>query len=201
MPTSTADVMLVLGDIRQVQKIAESSHNRVRRIARQIVKNSIEFGAHWQPEFPVCALIQLDRGLADSLNEVKMKRERLTQIVLVIVGLLNLALIYFLYMDLRHSSWLLEGKNEVEPMFLSFFIPVGVFLLVAARRPSEHRSMIALAAWWNISHGVVMAIQTVEARIHAVDRGFTDVIIFLVIGGVLLALLPAKREAVSQEVA
>jgi hypothetical protein len=42
-----------------------------------------------------------------------MKRERLTQIVLVIVGLLNLALIYFLYTDLRHSSWLLEQKNEI----------------------------------------------------------------------------------------
>jgi hypothetical protein len=48
-----------------------------------------------------------------------VKRERLTQIVLVIVGLFNLAIIYFLYMDLRHSSWLLERKNEVEPMFLS----------------------------------------------------------------------------------
>ena len=131
-----------------------------------------------------------------------MKRERLTQIVLVIVGLLNLAQIYFLYMDLRHSSWLLEpGKNEVNPMFLSFFIPVGVFLLMAARRPSEHRSMIALAAWWNISHGGVMAIQTVEAWIHSVHRNFTDVIVFLAIGAVLLALLPAKREAVAPGVA
>jgi hypothetical protein len=69
------------------------------------------------------------------------------------VGLLNLPQIYFLYMDLWHSSWLLEGKCECGPMFLSFFIPVGVFLLMAARRPSEHRSMIALVAWWNISHG------------------------------------------------
>ena len=137
----------------------------------------------------------------NSLNEVNVKRERLTQIVLAIVGLLNLALIYFLYMDLRHSSWLLERKNEVEPMFLSFFIPVGIFLLVAARRPSEHRSMIALAAWWNISHGAVMAIQTVEAWIHSVQRNFNDVIVFLVIGGVLLVLLPAKREAVAPGVA
>jgi hypothetical protein len=134
-------------------------------------------------------------------NEVNVKRERLTQIVLVIVGLVNLAVIYFLYLDLRHSSWLLEQKNEVEPMFLSFFIPVGVFLLVAARRPSEHRSMIALAAWWNISHGVVMAIQTVEARIHGVHRDFTDVVVTIVIGSVLLALLPAKREAVASGVA
>jgi hypothetical protein len=134
-------------------------------------------------------------------NEVNVKRERLTQIVLVIVGLLNLPQIYFLYMDLRHSSWLLEGKNECGPMFLSFFIPVGVFLLIAARRPSEHRSMIALAAWWNISHGAVMAIQTVEGWIHGVHRNFTDVIVFLVIGVVLLALLPAKREVVAPGVA
>jgi hypothetical protein len=134
-------------------------------------------------------------------NEVNVRRERLLQIVLVIVGLVNVALIYFLYMDLRHSSWLLEQKNECEPMFLSFFIPVGVFLLMAARRPSEHRSMIALAAWWNISHGVVMAIQTVEARIHGVHRDFTDVVVFILIGGVLLALLPAKREAAAPSVA
>jgi len=130
-----------------------------------------------------------------------VKRERLTQIVLVIVGLFNLSIIYFLYMDLRHSSWLLEQNNEVEPMFLSFFIPVGVFLLVAAKRPSEHRSAIALAAWWNISHGVVMAIQTVEARIHGVHRSFTDVVVTIVIGGVLLALLPAKRKALAPGVA
>jgi hypothetical protein len=130
-----------------------------------------------------------------------VKRERLTQIVLVIVGLLNLAVIYFLYTDLRHSSWLLERKNETEPMFLSFFIPVGVFLLVAARRPSEHRSMIALAAWWHVSHGVAMAVQTVQARIHGVQRDFTDVVVIIAIGGVLLALLPAKREAVASGVA
>ena len=130
-----------------------------------------------------------------------MKRERLTQIVLVIVGLVDLSMIYFLSRDLWHSSWLLEQKNECEPMFLSFFIPVGVFLLMAASRPSEHRSMIALAAWWNIAHGAVMAIQTVEARIHGVHRDFTDVVIFIAIGVVLLALLPAKREAVASSAA
>ena len=130
-----------------------------------------------------------------------MKRKRLTQIVLVIVGLLNLATSYFLYLLLRHSSWLLDGKSEVEPMFLSFFIPIGIFLLIAARRPSEHRSMIALAAWWHISHGTVMTILTVEAWNHGVHRNFADVAIFLVIGVVLLVLLPPKREAVAPALA
>jgi len=128
-------------------------------------------------------------------------KERLTQIVLVIVGLVNLALIYFLFVDLWHSNWLLKQKNECDPMFLSFFVPVGVFLLIAARRPSEYRSMIALVAWWNISHSTVMAIQTVEAWMHGVHREFADVIIFLAIGVVLLALLPAKREAIAAGVA
>jgi hypothetical protein len=134
-------------------------------------------------------------------DEVDMKKLRLTQIVLVLVGLLNLAMIYFLYIDLRHSRWLLVQKNEIDPMFLSFFIPVGVFLLIAARRPSEHRSMIALAAWWNISHGSVMAIQTAEAWSHGVHRNFADVILFLVIGVGLLVLLPAKPEASAPVVA
>jgi len=123
-----------------------------------------------------------------------VKRERLTRIVLVIVGLLNLAILYFLVRDLWHSRWLLVQKNETEPMFLSFFIPIGVALLLAARRPSEHRSMIALAAWWHICHGAVMAIQTAEAWSHGVHRNFADVILFLAIGAVLLGLLPARRE-------
>jgi hypothetical protein len=129
-----------------------------------------------------------------------VKRESLTRIVLVIVGLLNLAIIYPLFVDLWHSGWL-EQKNEVEPMFLSFFIPIGASLLVAARRPSEHRSMIALAAWLHISHGTVMSIQTVEAWNHGVHRNFADVILFLAIGVVLLALLPGKREVVAPAVA
>jgi len=141
-------------------------------------------------------------GLAAKSSQVRsLWKKRLTQIVLVSVGLVNLSLIYFLYRDLWHSSWLLERDNEIEPMFLSFFIPAGVFLLIAARRPSGHRSMIALVAWWNIAHATVMAIQTVEARMHDVHREFADVILFLVIGVALLALLPARREVVAPGVA
>jgi hypothetical protein len=46
-----------------------------------------------------------------------------------------------------------------------------------------------------------MAIQTVEASMHGVHRNFTDVIIFLAIGAVLLSLLPAKREAAAPGIA
>lgn len=124
-----------------------------------------------------------------------MKRERARQIVLGVVGLLYVALIYPLYMDLLHSSWLLVQKNETEPMFLSFYLALGFFLLLAARKPLEYRSLIVFAAWQSFAHSAVMAIETVEAYSHGVHRDFTDVILAGVIGVVLLVLVPAKTTA------
>jgi peptidoglycan/LPS O-acetylase OafA/YrhL len=125
-----------------------------------------------------------------------MRRERLTQAALVIVGLFNLALIRFLYKDLWHSAWLLQGKNEIEPMFLSVFITIGLFLLLAVKRPSQHRSMIAFIGWWNIAHSSVMVVETVESWKHHFHRNFDDVILFFVIGVILLALLPPRSAQV-----
>ena len=123
-----------------------------------------------------------------------MKRERMLQIFLVILGLLFLAVIYFLYIDLWHAKWLLQPHNEVEPMFLSVFIVLGPFLLVAARNPSAHRSLIAFTAWWSLAHSAVMAIETRQAWNHGIHRDFKDVVIFAVIGLILLALSPPRRE-------
>ena len=83
--------------------------------------------------------------------------------------------------------------NEAEPMFISFFIALGPFLLIAARNPSAHRLLIAFTAWWNLAHAAVMTIETVQAWNRGVHRNFTDVVIF-VIGLILLALSPMRRD-------
>jgi len=116
------------------------------------------------------------------------------QVAVGLLGLVYIALIYPLYTDLWHSKWLLEMKNECDPMFLSWFIALGPFLLVAARKPSLHRSLIAFAACQCLAHAAVMTIQTVEAWKHGVHRDFTDVVIFSLIGGILLALLLERRK-------
>ena len=123
-----------------------------------------------------------------------MKRERVLQVAVGLLGLLYVALIYPLYTDLAHSKWLLEMKNECEPMFLSWFIALGPFLLLAARKPSSHRSLIAFAACQSLVHSSVMTIQTVEAWKHGVHRDFTDVVIVGLIGAILLALLQERRK-------
>ena len=68
------------------------------------------------------------------------------QVAMGLVGLFYVGLISSLYTDLANSKWLLEMKDECEPMFLSWFIALGPFLLLAARKPSVHRSLIAFAA-------------------------------------------------------
>ena len=75
-----------------------------------------------------------------------MKRERMLQVAVGLLGVLYLWPIYPLYTDLSRSKWLLEMNNECEPMFLSWFIALGPFLLLAARKPSSHRSLIIFAA-------------------------------------------------------
>ena len=123
-----------------------------------------------------------------------MKRERLLKIFLVVLGVLFTALLYPLFADLWHANWLVTMHNETDPMFVSFFVVLGPFLLLAARNPPAHRLLIAFTAWWNLGHAAVMTIETVQAWNRGVHRNFADVVIVGVIGLILLALLPSRRE-------
>jgi hypothetical protein len=122
--------------------------------------------------------------------------KRIRQIVVVLVGLFYIALLYPLCTELWHSKWLLEmHDNECEPMFITFLVTLGVFLLLAVRRPSEYRLVIAFAAWHGLSHSSTMLIQSIETSLHGVPRGYNDVILFGVIGIALLLSVPPKEEA------
>ena len=123
-----------------------------------------------------------------------MRRERILQIFLVVLGILFTALLYPLYADLWHAKWLVTMHNETDPMFLSFFIALGPFLLLAARDPSTHRLLIAFTAWWNLAHAAVMTIETVQAWNRGVHRNFADVVIVAGIGLILLALSSSRRD-------
>ena len=123
-----------------------------------------------------------------------MKRERILQVFVGLLGLAYLGTTYPLYTDLLHSKWLLEMHNECEPMFLSWFIALGPFLLWAARKPSAHRSLITFAACQCLVHASIMAVQTAEAWKHGVHRQFGDVVLLGIIGAILLALVLPTRE-------
>jgi len=122
-----------------------------------------------------------------------MKRGR--QVVVALVGLFYVALLYPLVTDLWHSKWLVQMQdNECEPMFITFLVTLGVFLLLAARKPIQYRLLIAFAAWHGLAHSATMLIQSIETAIHKVSRGYDDVILFGVIGIALLLVVPTAEE-------
>ena len=85
-------------------------------------------------------------------------------------------------------------NEECEPMFLTFFVTLGVFLLLAARKPMEYRLVIAFAAWHSLAHSATMLIQTVETYRQGAPRDYKDVILFGIIGLVVLLIVPPKEE-------
>jgi len=125
-----------------------------------------------------------------------MKRQRALQVLLVVVGLLYSSWGYFLFGALWHSSWL-TGHNDVLPMFLTLNTLLGVCLLVAVKRPAQHRSLIAYGAWSSLAHAFTMTIQSAEAAAHGMHRsdGPLDIVLFGAIGVALLVLLPARQQS------
>ena len=116
-----------------------------------------------------------------------MIRERALKIVLVLIGLLFLGLIYPIAMYL----WRPGNEPPGDTMMLSLYFALGIFLLLAGRNPSAHRSLIAYAGWANIAHATVMVLMAIHPES---DRKglLVATAMFGVIGIALIALTPAK---------
>ena len=123
-----------------------------------------------------------------------MKRERVLQVVLVVLGLLYSFWGYILFDNLWHLKWL-NGHSDVMPMFLSLNTTLGVCLLVAVKHPARHRSLIAYGSWSSLAHALTMSIMSVQAVAHGTHRQDSpqDIVMFVVIGAALLALLPPQQ--------
>lgn len=129
-----------------------------------------------------------------------MIRERALKVVLVIFGLLSMGETYPVTRDL----WHLHASDPGDTMMYSMDIVNGVFLLIAGRNPSEHRSLIAYTVWSSFAHAVVMSTLAFGPSYVNDRAGYWVGSAFLVASGVaLLALFPAKesRESISVSVA
>jgi hydrogenase/urease accessory protein HupE len=124
-----------------------------------------------------------------------MNRERILRAVLVAVGLIFLFGVYPLMMYLWPSGWRWQpNQPQYEQMILGVYATLGIFLLMAARNPSEHRSLIAFTAWSSLVHGGIMTLQALRSPMeHGHLLG--DVPALVIVGVVLIALAPAKQSA------
>ena len=111
-----------------------------------------------------------------------MRRERALKVVLVVVGLIFCGLVYPLTMFVRQEPAL--------AMMLSLYVTLGIFLLLAARNPSAHRSLIAFTAWSSFVHAALMGMQAFLNLVARVE--LVGVAVLVVIGVALLVLAPAR---------
>ncbi|HET9743646.1 MAG TPA: DUF6632 domain-containing protein [Terriglobales bacterium] len=121
-----------------------------------------------------------------------MWRDRTLKVLLVLFGLVFLAFVYPLALSVLHP----DKASEADAMMISIYVALGAFLLLAARNPSRHRSLIAFAGWANLAHAAVMALMAIGL---ASDRSglLIAAAIFAPIGISLLALRP-RVESVGQ---
>jgi hypothetical protein len=87
-------------------------------------------------------------------------RVRVLRIALVVVGLIFVFGVYPLMMSMWPSGWRWQpNQPEYEQMILGVYATLGVFLLIAARDPLNHLSLIWFTVWSSLVHGGIMAVQ------------------------------------------
>lgn len=85
--------------------------------------------------------------------------------------------------------WHSSGQSEYLEMIIALYATLGVFLMIAARSPRDHLSLIAFAIWSSIVHGAVMAVQSLRHPQH-VHHLYGDVLVLFAAAAVLGYLSP-----------
>jgi hypothetical protein len=111
------------------------------------------------------------------------------RVALVVVGIVFLAGVYPL-MIIWPSGWTWHtGHSDYPLMIVGIYATLGVFLILAARNPFAHLSLIWFTVWSSLVHGGIMALQAFEGP---ENRGHLlgDVPALLIVALVLAVLTP-----------
>ena len=88
------------------------------------------------------------------------------------------------------SGWAWSsGRSEYLEMIIAIYATLGVFLLIAARKPNQHLSLVSFFIWSSIVHGAVMGVQAMQNPMH-VHHLYGDVPALFIVAAVLAFLSP-----------
>ena len=94
-------------------------------------------------------------------------RSKSLRIALVVVGLICVFGFYPLTVWWPAGWAWHHGRSEYLEMIIALYATLGVFLLLASRRPEQHVGLIAFTIWSSIVHAAVMAVQALGNPMHA----------------------------------
>lgn len=92
------------------------------------------------------------------------------------------------------SGWVWHGGQGQYylQMICGIYAVLGIFLIIAARNPQEHRSLISFTIWSSVVHAVIMAVQAIVDG-HELGHLIGDVPALLLVAAVLWFLMPEAK--------
>ena len=122
------------------------------------------------------------------------QQEKLLKLALRLFGVIFI-LVYPIGM-VWPSGWIWHGGEGQYyfQMIVGIYFVLGVYLIIAANNPADHRSLISFTIWSSVVHALIMAVQAFgdeSERGHLVG----DVPALLLVAIVLWLLSPRQPKA------
>ncbi|MCF8474738.1 MAG: hypothetical protein K9G26_08585 [Emcibacter sp.] len=124
-------------------------------------------------------------------NETK---EKFLKIALTLFGVIFLLIYPLGYV--WPEGWIWhggEGRYYLQ-MIIGLYAVLGIFLIMAAKNPSEHKSLISFTIWSSLVHAIIMAVQAFGDT-HETGHLMGDVPALILVAVVLWYLSPRKTES------
>jgi hypothetical protein len=135
------------------------------------------------------------------VKENEMHRIKYLRVALLLVGLIFIFGIYTLNIIWPSGwAWHTGGHSNYLQMIMGVYATLGVFLIIASRKPLENLSLIWFTVWSSIVHSGIMAAQALTYPEHRAHL-WGDVPALLIIAALLAFLTPrgAALQASSEQ--
>jgi hypothetical protein len=128
-------------------------------------------------------------------NSTRLKYLRIALVLVGIIFMFGLYSLMIAWPSLWPSGWIWHTDRSDYPlMIVGVYATLGVFLILAARDPLAHRSLIWFTVWSSVVHGGIMAFQSFEMpENHGHLVG--DVPALFIVAIVLALLMPRGSRA------
>jgi hypothetical protein len=167
----------VVGDLRFLKKVGE-------------LATPSEEGFTGEPQFQRLGL--------EGQEMAEQARLKYLRVALQLVGVMYMFGIYTLTL-VWPSGWSWHSGHHIPhylQMILGVYATLGIFLLLASRKPLEHLSLIWFTAWSSAVHAAIMAAQAL-ANPEQIGHLWGDVLALFLIAAVLAFLTPRGAAAKS----
>ena len=123
----------------------------------------------------------------------EQSRMKYLTVALYVIGAIYLAGVPVMMMLIESPGWTWEPRQpEYEQMIMGVYATLGIFLIMAAKNPLEHASLIWFTVWSNIVHGGIMMFQGIADQTEKANL-VGDVPALFAASLILWYLMPSRR--------